>query len=177
MTNIDTSTELRIGRDWVKSLALIGICIFVCVAFVYAAQSEDRGYYAQRAKTGAYLILPLMVPFTFWVIFRLFVPIGPLLRIGPDGFADRRVNTDLIPWAEIKNVVARSEFVTLTLSRSFQKGYPMSLGQRLLKRHRKAGPSHVVVAYWCLNEPKTPLKDIITAYLAAHSNTRTTAAT
>jgi len=177
MMQIDTSSEMQIGRDWLKSLALIVISVLVCVSFVYAAQSEAQGYYAQRAKTGAYIIVPLMVPFTFWIIFRLFVPFGPLLRVGPDGFADRRVNSDLIPWTEVKNVVARAEFVTLTLSRGFARNYRMSLGQRVLKHRRKAGPGHLVVAYWCMAEPQSSLKDIIAAYRVAHSNSRTTVAT
>ncbi|WP_090214115.1 hypothetical protein [Litoreibacter janthinus] len=177
MAKLDTSAEMAIGRDWVKSLALIGICVFVCVFFVHAIQSEASGYYQQRAKTGGYLILPLMVPFTLWVVFRLFVPFGPLLRISPDGFADRRVNTRLVPWSEVKNIVARSEFVTLTLSRGFTKSYSMSLGQRLLKWKRKAGPSHLVVAYWFIKPTETNLKDILSAYRAAHINTQTAAAT
>ena len=176
MANLDTSAEMAIGRDWVKSLALIGICVFVCVAFAYIVQSETSGYYQQRAKTGGYFILPLMVPFTLWVTFRLFVPLGPLLRISPEGFADRRVNTRLVPWSEVKNIVARSDFVTLTLSRGFAKSYPMSLGQRLLKWKRKAGPSHLVVAYWCTKPTEINLKDILSAYRAAHVNTQTAAA-
>ena len=156
MANLDTSAEMAIGRDWVKSLALIGICVFVCVAFAYIVQSETSGYYQQRAKTGGYFILPLMMPFTLWVTFRLFVPLGPLLRISPEGFADRRVNTRLVPWSA--------------------KSYPMSLGQRLLKWKRKAGPSHLVVAYWCTKPTEINLKDILSAYRAAHVNTQTAAA-
>jgi hypothetical protein len=177
MASIDTSKELTVSRDWVKSIALISICLFVCAFFVHTVQSDATGYYAQRAKTGGYIGLPILVPFTVWIIFRLFVPFGPLLRISPEGFADRRVNSQLIPWTEIKNVVARSDFVTLTLSQGFSKSYSMSIGQRLLKRKRKAGPRHLVVAYWCTAMPEFNLKDILTAYLEAHTTTRIATAT
>ena len=176
MEQLDTTAEMTVGRDWVKSLALIAICISVCVAFAYIIQTDGTGYYEMRARTGGYLILPLMVPFTLWVIYRLFVPFGALLQFGPDGFADRRVNTALVPWSEIKNIVARSDFVTLTLSRRFVKSYPMSLGQRILKRRRKAGPGHLVVADWCIKPTELDIKDILSAYRAAHSDTQTAAA-
>lgn len=177
MAAIDTSKELTVGRDWVKSIALVGICLFVCVFFVHAVQTDASGYYAQRAKSGGYIALPILVPFTIWAIYRLFIPFGPLLRISPEGFADRRVNSQLVPWAEIKNVVARSEFVTLTLSQGFSKSYSMSLGQRLLKRHRKAGPRHLVVAYWCTAMSGLNLKDCLTTYLEAHKTTQIANAT
>lgn len=176
MEQLDTTIEMTVGRDWVKSLALIAICVSVCVVFAYIIQGEGKGVYEMRARTGGYLILPLMVPFTVWVTYRLFVPFGSILQFSPDGFADRRVNTALVPWSEIKNIVARSEFVTLTLSRRFVKTYPMSLGQRILKRHRKSGPGHLVIAYWCIKPTELDIKDILSAYRAAHSDTQTAAA-
>lgn len=168
MSALDTSQEMTIGRDWARSLVLLLICVFVLVSFTYFLRTEADGHIDQRAKTGAYIIVPIFALFTPFVIFRLFVPFGPLLRIGPEGFADRRVSSQLVPWSEVKNIVARSEFVTLTLSRRFAKTYPMSLGQKILKRRRKAGPSHLVVADWCVKQTSPGLFDILTSYRAAH---------
>jgi hypothetical protein len=172
MAVIDTSKEMTVNRDWVKSLALIGICLLLCAVFFHLVQGDATSYYEQRAKTGGYIALPILVPFTLWIIFRLFIPFGPVLWIGPDGFADRRVSSQLIPWVEIKNIVARSEFVTLTLSQSFSKSYSMSFGQRLLKLHRKAGPRHLVVAYWCTATTDLSLRDALITFLEAHTKTR-----
>lgn len=168
---IDIGQDRRIGRDWVKSLALIAICIGTCIFFVYAAQSEASGYYEQRAKTGAYFILPLMVPFTVWVIFRLFVPFGALILINPQGVADRRVNRNLIPWREISNVVRRGEYTVLTLKPGFLKTYSFNIGQKLLKSRRKtAGPRHMLIAPWSVAVQNHSLDELIETYHATYLN-------
>lgn len=165
---IETSHEITVSRDWPRSLALILLCIFTFAAFAYFMQSDATSSHDRRAKTASYIIVPIMAVFTPWAIFRTLVPFGPLLRIGPNGFSDRRINAELVPWSEVKNIVSRSEFVTLTLSRRFAKTYSMSLGQKILKRRRKAGPSHLVVADWCMQRTTPPLQDLLATYWKAH---------
>jgi hypothetical protein len=170
MSQIDTSDEHRIGRDWIKSIALVLICVLVTMLMIYATTTTGTSRHDIRFRNGAYVMLPFMAPFTLWVVYRLFVPIGALLCISRDGFADRRVSPQIIPWSEISNIVRRGEFTSLTLSRTFLPTYRFSLSQRLLKWRRKsARPSHLLIADWCLARGETALVDILKAYHTAYS--------
>ena len=171
MSAVDTSQEMTIGLDWARSLALLLTCVIVLVAFTNFIQDDGTRLIDRRARFAAHFVLPIFAVFTPWVLFRLFVPFGPLLRIGPDGFSDGRVNKDLVPWPEVSNIVARSEVVTLTLSLKFARSYRMSLGQKFLKRRRKAGPSHLVIATSFLASTEPHLKDILAAYCVANGGT------
>ena len=176
MTGIDISAQRRIGRDWAKSLALSAICLCLVVAAVYGTQIEVDSYHDRRFRSGSFVFLPILVPFTLWVLFRLVWPVGALVLVGPEGFADRRVNPATVPWAEITNPVRRGQFISLTLSRRVLKDYPMSVSQRLIKAGRKtARPSHLLVADWCLAKTQGELLQMITAYRDAYSGKRATA--
>ena len=176
MTQIDTTAEHEIGRDWARSLALPLICAICTVVFWYGIKITPESYYEHRFQTGAYIILPLIAPFGLYWLFRLIWPVGALIRITPEGFADRRVNRAMIPWSEITNVVRRGEFLSLTLSRKFLKTYRMSLSQKAIKASRKsARPSHLLVADGFVAQSGTTLKDIVMAYHQAYSNTKATA--
>lgn len=171
MNKPDISHDTLIGRDWVKSLALPLICLFVTGASVYGVQIEPHSYYEHRFHSGSFIALPVFSVLTGFAAYRLLVPFGPLLRLTPTGFADRRAGRGLLPWGEITNVVRRGEFISLTMSRKLAKSYRLSLTQRLLKSTRKnARPSHILVADWCLKTRQSELLDLITGYRNAYLN-------
>lgn len=170
MVEVDTSVCTKIGRDWIKSICLVLICLAVSSIMIWALTIEPDGYHDRRLQNGAYVMAPFMVPFTIWVTYRLVLPFGALLVMAPEGFADRRVNAQIIPWSEITNIVRRGEFTSLTLSRRFVKSYHFSPSQRLIKWYRKsARPSHLLVAQWCVAPGEIPFATIVNAYHSAHS--------
>ena len=166
----DTSGEIRIQRDWKRSLALPAICLFLALASIYGMQIEPHSIYEHRSHSASFIMFPtfsVLFPFT---LFRLFVPWGAPVRMSPAGFVDLRAGTRPIPGYEISNVVRRGEFVSLTLKRKFAKGYKLSFTQRALKATRKsAGPTHLLVAYWCLETTPVQLLEIVSMHWDKYS--------
>lgn len=157
--------ETHINRDWARSLSLLVICVGIVAASIYGVQSEPSSYYEHRFHSGSFIMLPVFSVLSFFVLYRCFVPWGAPVRISQDGFADFRAGNVWIPWTEISNAVRKGEYVSLTLHRKYAKSYPFSLSQRALKASRKsAGPTHVLIAAWCLKTNSHHLLDTITAY-------------
>ncbi|MEM1151844.1 MAG: hypothetical protein AAGI03_15065, partial [Pseudomonadota bacterium] len=152
------------------------ICAGCSVAFYFGVISQPESFYEHRFQTASYVILPLIAPFSLWALFRVFWPVGALLRISPVGFADRRVNPTTIPWSDVSNVAQKGEFVSLTLSRRFLKTYRFSPSQKLLKSFRKsARPSQLLVACWCVADTPSNLGATVEAYHKAYSKTKASA--
>ncbi len=170
MTGIDTSAETRIGRDWGKFLALLGLCALLVPLFAWGTQIVPESHYARRFHSGSFLALPGFAALGAWALCRSLLPFGAVLRIGPAGVADLRVSRMVIPWAEIRNVVAGGSFVTLTLSRGFAGRYPFAPGLGLLTAGRRAaGPSHLLISDWGLAATRDEILALIAAYRARHS--------
>ena len=166
----DTNLDLQIGRDWIKSLALAAICIFVLAASIYGVLLDPSSATDRRFHNSSFVILPVFLGLSVFVLYRLVAPWGAPVRLGPSGFTDLRAGSKTIPWDQISNVVTRGEFMTLTLRRGFTKTYRMSLTQRILKARRKsAGPNHLLVADWCLSTSKGELAQLVTAYRTNHT--------
>lgn len=170
MTRTEISSETRVQRNWIKSFALPAICLFVALASVYGMQIEPHSVYEHRFHSASFIIFPIfsvLFPFT---LFRLFVPWGAPVKMSSVGFIDLRAGSRLIPWDEVSNVVRRGEFVSLTLKRKFAKDYEMSFTQRMLKATRKsAGPTHLLVADWCLETSPEQLLEIISMHWDEYS--------
>ena len=170
MAGQDAAGETRIGRDWVKSLALAAICIFLVAVSAYGVGIEPEGRIDRRFRSGSFVMLPIFALVTPLVLVRLVLPWGAPVRFGPAGFADLRAGPDTIPWEEISNVVRRGDYVTLTLRRRYAKTYRWSPTQRALKAMRKsAGPTHLLVAEWCLATTATDLLEAIVAARARYA--------
>ena len=168
--DFDTTQETRIGRDWLKSVVLWVLCIVMCLIAAYGVQIEVDGPIDQRFQTGSWFLLTTMGLFAVWVSFRLVIPFGALVILGPHGIADRRINPDLIPWTEVTNIASKSDFVTLTLTQKFSKSYRLSPSQRVLKALQKtAGPRHVKIAAWCLASRQSELASHAAAFHRDHS--------
>lgn len=167
---IDTTGELSVGRDWARSLALPALCIAVSVVFWFGMTMQVDSFFERRFQSQSWLVFPLIAPFTLWVGYRLVWPVGALIRMTPDGFQDRRMNGTVIPWTEIRNAVRKGEFVYLTLKRTFARSYRFSPSQRILKATRKnAGPTHLLIAHWCVAATGDELLEAIQAYRRAHA--------
>ncbi|WP_305988018.1 hypothetical protein [Roseibium sp. MMSF_3544] len=157
--------ETRINRDWPKTLALVAICLGLVAASLYGVQSEPDSYQERRFQHGSFFILPIFSVLSVFTVFRVFVPLGAPVRVNLTGFTDLRAGKTPIPWSEISNVVRKGEYVSLTLKRKYAKTYPFSWSQRALKASRKsAGPTHLLVAVWCLKTSSPDLLDIVSAY-------------
>ncbi|WP_434053449.1 MAG: hypothetical protein RDA78_00645 [Roseibium sp.] len=157
--------ETRINRDWARSLSLLVICVGIVAASVYGVQLEPSGYIDHRFRSGSFIMLPAFSVLSVFVLYRCFVPWGAPVRINAEGFADLRAGKDEIPWSEISNVVRKGEYVSLTLRRKYARSYPFSLSQKALKATRKsAGPTHLLIAAWCLKTSSHHLLDTISAY-------------
>lgn len=170
MSDIDISLHRTIGRDWIKSCALFAICACCTALMVYATTTTGTSAHDIRFRSGAYFILPFMAPFTVWVLYRLVVPFGALLSVSPDGFADRRVNSDIVPWSGIGNITRRGEFISITLKRGVLKTYTFSTSQRLIKSRRKtARPSHLLVATWGVAPANLDLVTLLKSYHGAYA--------
>ncbi|MEL7527189.1 MAG: hypothetical protein AAFN16_15530 [Pseudomonadota bacterium] len=155
----------HINRDWARSLSLLVICVGIVAASVYGVQSEPDSYYEHRFHSGSFIMLPVFSVLSVFVLYRCFVPWGAPVRINAEGFADLRAGKDEIPWTEVSNVVRKGEYVSLTLRRKYARSYPFSLSQKALKATRKsAGPTHLLVAAWCLKTNSHHLLDTIMAY-------------
>lgn len=162
---LPASGETHIRRDWLRSLGLLVICFGVFVASLVASTTEPSSYYEHRFHGWSFLFLPVSFVFFFFALYRCFVPWGPPVRISREGFADFRAGNVWIPWSEISNVVRKGEYVSLTLRRKYARSYPFSLSQKALKASRKsAGPTHVLIAAWCLKTDSHRLLDTIKAY-------------
>lgn len=115
-------------------------------------------------------MLPISVVFLIFVVYGLVIPFGAPVRITPEGFIDLRIGSKIIPWTEIRNVSRKGQFVALTLNRKFAAAYKLSITQHVLKRFTKsAGPSHILVAEWCLTMTQTQLMDSVSEYRTTHS--------
>lgn len=157
--------ETRINRDWARSLSLLVICVGIIAASVYGVQSEPSSYIDHRFRSGSFIMLPVFSCLSVFVLYRCFVPWGAPVRINAEGFADLRAGKAEIPWSEISNVVRKGEYVSLTLRRKYARSYPFSLTQKALKASRKsAGPTHLLVAAWCLKTSSHHLLDTIAVY-------------
>ncbi|SDC62984.1 hypothetical protein [Ruegeria marina] len=166
----DVSGETRVGRDWPRSVGLPIVCLFLVAVAAYGVSIEPDSWPSRRFHSGSFVILPVFLVFAPLSLYRLIRPWGAPVRLGPQGFVDLRAGRDIIPWDQITNVVARGEFVTLTLRRGFVRTYRISLGQRLLKAMRKsAGPGHLLVAGWCLSRTPSEMADMINAYRSAYA--------
>jgi len=165
MTKPDTTTEMQIGRDWTKSLALTAILICLLFVWAYGTTIEPHDLYDRRFRDASILMLPIFSVLSVVTLVSLVKPWGAPVRISPSGFFDLRAGSRIVPWDEISNVVRRGDYVTLTLKRRFGKTYRMSLTQKALKASRKsAGPNHLLIADWCLETNPHQLFDIVTAY-------------
>lgn len=159
--------ETRINCDWARSLSLLVICVGIVAASIYGVHSEPSSYYEHRFHSGSFIMLPVFSVLSVFVLYRCFVPWGAPVRISAEGFADLRAGKEEIPWSEISNVVRKGEYVSLTLRRKYARSYPFSVSQKALKATRKsAGPTHLLVAAWCLKTNSHHLLDTI----AAHRN-------
>lgn len=168
MRNVDVGEETRIGRHWPSSLLLAAIFLGLVAICLYGIQIEPVGRIQRDFHRSSFVFLPAFLIFAGFVIYRLIVPLGAPVRVGPAGFLDLRAGRQVIPWDKITNVVVSGEFVTLTLRRGHAQSYPFTLTQRLLKWRRKsAGPGHLVIVAWCLATTPRELHDIIAAYRAA----------
>ncbi|WP_422040079.1 hypothetical protein [Roseibium sp.] len=157
--------ETHIRRDWGRTLALLVICVGIVAASLYGVLTEPDGYYDRRFRNASFIMLPVFSVLSVFVLYRCFVPWGPPVRINAEGFADFRAGNVWIPWSEISNVVRKGEYVSLTLRRKYARSYPFSLSQKALKASRKsAGPTHVLIAAWCLKTDSHRLLDTIRAY-------------
>ncbi|MEO0980173.1 MAG: hypothetical protein AAFY24_23120 [Pseudomonadota bacterium] len=155
----------HINRDWARFLSLLVICIGIVAASVYGVQSEPSSYIDHRFRSGSFIMLPVFSVLSVFVLYRCFVPWGAPVRISAEGFADLRAGKEEIPWSQISNVVRKGEYVSVTLRRKYARSYPFSLSQKALKATRKsAGPTHLLVAPWCLKTNSHHLLDTITAY-------------
>lgn len=171
MTTPDTTQETRIGRDWPRSVGMPLAAAFVVACSAYGVQIEDpSGYYETRFHSASFWMLPVFSVLVLVALKMLLVPFGAPVRLSPDGFADLRAAPVTVPWSEITNAVRRGQYVVLTLSRRIAKDFPFTLTQRALKAMRKsAGPSHLLVADWCLAITPTDLADLVAAYRQAHA--------
>lgn len=171
MTTPDTTQETRIGRDWPRSVGMPLAVGFVVACSAYGVQIEDASnHWERRFHRASFWMLPVFSVLLLVSLKMLFLPVGAPVRLGPDGFADLRAAPVTVPWSEITNSVRRGQYVVLTLSRRIAKDFPFTLTQRALKAMRKsAGPSHLLVADWCLATTPTELADIVAAYRQAHA--------
>lgn len=162
---LQANGETRINRDWARLIGLLVVCVGLVGTSLWALTTEPSGYYGHRFHGLSYFLLPASFFFFFFALYRCFVPWGPPVRISREGFADFRAGNVWIPWSEISNVVRKGEYVSLTLRRKYARSYPFSLSQKALKASRKsAGPTHVLIAAWCLKTDSHRLLDTIKAY-------------
>ena len=153
-------------------MALPATCIGMAFVSLYGIQIETDSLYAHRFHSASFLMLPAFSALAAFTLFRIFVPWGAPVRISPAGFIDLRAGSRMIPWSEVSNVVRRGEYVTLTLKRKFAKSYKMSLTQKAIKARRKsAGPSHLLIADWCLEASPQELLEIISKYRDENTGT------
>jgi hypothetical protein len=170
MVKLNVSDETLIKRDWLKSIALAVLTFCLAIAFRYGVQIEPTSVYDHRFHNASIWMLPSSVVFLFFVLYRLVIPIGAPVRLSPAGFMDLRVGRKIMPWNEIRNVSRKGQFVALTLNRKFAATYPLSITQRILKTFTKsAGPSHILIAEWCLMTDQTQLTSLLNEYREAHS--------
>ena len=162
---MDMPAEIRVRRDWPKSLALAAICAGLVAISWYGIRLEPEGSSERRFHSFSFVIFPIFLLFTPFVLYRLIIPLGAPIRADTAGFVDLRAGSKRIPWTEMRNVVRRGAYVSITLNRSFAKDYPWSWTQKLLKSTRKsAGPTHLLVADWCLASTHTDILDIIASF-------------
>jgi hypothetical protein len=144
--------------------------LFACLAGVswFGLQITPSSVYDHRFHDASFILFPLMcvlTPLAFW---RLIAPLGPPIRMDGEGITDLRAGAEKVLWSDILNVVQRGEYVILTLSRKRAKTYPFSWSQRLLKTTRKsAGPSHLLIALWCLKTTRSTLFEQIETHRGA----------
>nr|WP_319385901.1 hypothetical protein [uncultured Roseibium sp.] len=162
---LPASGETHINRDWMRTLALLVICVGIVAASLHGLLTEPDGYNDRRFRNASFIMLPVFSVLSVFVLYRCFVPWGAPVRISHEGFADLRAGNVWIPWSEISNVVRKGEYVSLTLRRKYARTYPFSLSQKALKASRKsAGPTHVLIAASFLKTDSHHLLDTISAY-------------
>lgn len=126
---------------------------------------NPESFYERRFHSASFVMLPGFSALSIFTLYRLFLPWGAPIRMGSAGFVDLRAGTRTIPWNEISNVVRRGDYVSLTLKPKFAKDYPISLSQKVLKATRRsAGPTHLLVADWCLATETDELAELISLY-------------
>ena len=152
------------GRNLPKAAALVGVCAFVTAASWFGVSIDPDSFYEIRFHQASFILLPLFSACTVFVTYWILVPLGPPVIIDHDGFTDRRVSSQTIPWDQITNVVRKGIYVSLTLRRSFTPNYSMSWRQKLLKARRKsAGPNHVLISVDLLRVTESELTEAIQA--------------
>ena len=165
MSSHDTSREIHIQRDWKKSVALVALSAALIAVFLLGTQIELDDPDDWEFYITSWTLLPVFCGLFVFALYRLLVPQGAPVRLSPEAFHDARAGKNPIPWAEVRNVARHGSWIFLTMRLAYARKYPFTLSQRLLKSTRKrAGPSHVMIADWCLAAEQRELRELIEAY-------------